>query len=339
VGALRREIGPQHLVVVPPQLPRRAARFLSREACPSRVRPSSSKRRLSAPVCRKESRPSGSSAPRAPWLAPALASLLGCHCRKARSKSGAQAAGGAATLPQRRQGGRRAGRPQPRALLRGRQAVQQGGPRTVAGGGSGGRPAHRRAARLSLRRRASAQYAGKVAVPARNRRWLAEPPSQQPRQPAAAAQQAARGRRARQGRQAAGATSCWRAREAQVLSRKRAALASELASKLARASEVVFPRRGCRRGRARRGGARMGLLGLEQGSLFKAPQWVDLSRPPGATPDGAVYGSLRRTLWSIVTLDYLLMVRGERRGRRASARGQPVTDRPRARSPRIWSGS
>jgi hypothetical protein len=67
----------------------------------------------------------------------------------------------------------------------------------------------------------------------------------------------------------------------------------------------------------------MGLLGLEQGSLFKAPQWVDLSRPPGATPDGVVYGSLRRTLWSIVTLDYLLMVRGqggERRRARERAR-------------------
>jgi hypothetical protein len=63
----------------------------------------------------------------------------------------------------------------------------------------------------------------------------------------------------------------------------------------------------------------MGLLGLEEGSLFKAPQWVDLSRPPGATPDGAVYGSLRRTLWSIVTLDYLLMVRGGRRRARTSA--------------------
>ena len=144
---------------------------------------------------------------------PALSSrpLLGCHCRKARSKSGARRAGAgrAATAAAGRTARRQAAAAGP--VLRGRQAVQQGGPRTVAVGGSGGRPAHRRAARLSLRRRASAHYAGKVAVPARSRRWLAEPPSQQPRQPAAAAQQAARGRRARQGRQAAGATSCLRA--------------------------------------------------------------------------------------------------------------------------------
>eukprot|EP00300_Choanocystis_sp_HF-7_P012229 c17800_g2_i1.p1 GENE.c17800_g2_i1~~c17800_g2_i1.p1 ORF type:complete len:432 (-),score=65.23 c17800_g2_i1:612-1907(-) len=51
----------------------------------------------------------------------------------------------------------------------------------------------------------------------------------------------------------------------------------------------------------------MGLLGTVDGSFFKAPTWVDMSKPPGTTSLNAVYGDVRKWLWSVITLQTFFM--------------------------------